>query len=411
MPLKTIALAAVPIVLVFAQPDAGTALVYIAVLRAVLFVAGIRWLHLALIAVTGIVAVLAVLVWLPAMGVQVLKPYQTARLSNGNSYNLTESKIAIGAGGVNGRGVNGATQTALDYLPAHDNDFAFASLAEQRGFLGVSAAAPAVSADRLARAEDRHDRSGSVRRDRRGRGRVRAALPGVRQRRHDDGDRADHRDHAAVRVSGRLLDDLEPDRHRRAALDPRPRRAAARFESHVDRSSPLRAVQEARRGIGLVQPIAVCGARELVPLLVKELGEGGDASSLTETLSRDVAALVWIGKPDDEQLRAASRAHVPIVGVTEGQSLPYVLDTNIVRIRPGRGLPVEEIAAALARVLGQQGVGLAARLPVLSARCRRPADPASCPPERPRGRRGLAARRRPADPHPQPASPRVRDRA
>lgn len=138
IPLKTMALAAIPIVLVFAQPDAGTALVYIAVLAAVLFVAGIRWLHLTLIALTGVIAVLSVLVWLPAMGVQVLKPYQTARLSNGNSYNLNESKIAIGSGGVNGRGIKGATQTALDYLPAHDNDFAFASLAEQRGFLGVS---------------------------------------------------------------------------------------------------------------------------------------------------------------------------------------------------------------------------------------------------------------------------------
>ena len=138
VPLRTIALAAVPVLLVFAQPDAGTALVYTAVVAAVLFVAGIRWLHLILITVTGVVAVLAVLVWLPDLGVQVLKPYQTARLSNTNSYNLTESKIAIGSGGVNGRGVNGATQTALDYLPAHDNDFAFASLAEQRGFLGVS---------------------------------------------------------------------------------------------------------------------------------------------------------------------------------------------------------------------------------------------------------------------------------
>jgi rod shape determining protein RodA len=138
IPLKTIALAAVPILLVFAQPDAGTALVYIAVLASVLFVAGIRWLHLAVIAAVGVIAVLAVLVWLPAAGVQVLKPYQTARLSNGNSYNLTESKIAIGSGGFHGRGVKGATQTALDYLPAHDNDFAFASLAEQRGFLGVS---------------------------------------------------------------------------------------------------------------------------------------------------------------------------------------------------------------------------------------------------------------------------------
>ena len=138
VPLKTIGLAAVPIVLVFAQPDAGTALVYVAVLAAVLLVAGVRWLHLTVIAATGLVAVLAVLWWLPSAGVQVLKPYQTARLTNSNSYNLTESKIAVGSGGLRGQGVNGATQTALDYLPAHDNDFAFASLAEQRGFFGAS---------------------------------------------------------------------------------------------------------------------------------------------------------------------------------------------------------------------------------------------------------------------------------
>jgi len=138
VPLKTIGLAALPILLVFAQPDAGTALVYIAVLAAVLLVAGVRWLHLAVLAAAGLVAVLAVLWWLPSAGVQVLKPYQTARLTNSNSYNLTESKIAVGAGGLRGQGVNGATQTALDYLPAHDNDFAFASLAEQRGFFGAS---------------------------------------------------------------------------------------------------------------------------------------------------------------------------------------------------------------------------------------------------------------------------------
>jgi rod shape determining protein RodA len=138
VPLKTILLAAGPIGLVFLQPDAGTALVYTAVLAAVLFVAGIRWLHLALIGGIAILSVLAVLWWLPAAGVQVLKPYQTARLTNTNSYNLTESKIAVGSGGVNGRGVAGATQTALDYLPAHATDFAFASVAEQRGFVGAA---------------------------------------------------------------------------------------------------------------------------------------------------------------------------------------------------------------------------------------------------------------------------------
>jgi rod shape determining protein RodA len=138
VPLKTILLAAGPIGLVFLQPDAGTALVYTAVLVAVLFVAGIRWLHLALISVVGVLSVLAVLWWLPSAGIQVLKPYQTARLTETNSYNLTESKIAVGSGGLRGRGVAGATQTALDYLPAHATDFAFASVAEQRGFVGSS---------------------------------------------------------------------------------------------------------------------------------------------------------------------------------------------------------------------------------------------------------------------------------
>jgi rod shape determining protein RodA len=138
VPLKTILLAAGPIGLVFLQPDAGTALVYTAVLLAVLFVAGVRWLHLALIAGLAILLVLSVLWWLPSAGIQVLKPYQTARLTETNSYNLTESKIAVGSGGIRGRGIQGATQTALDYLPAHATDFAFASVAEQRGFIGAS---------------------------------------------------------------------------------------------------------------------------------------------------------------------------------------------------------------------------------------------------------------------------------
>ncbi len=148
VPLRTIALAAGPVLLVFLQPDAGTALVYIAVLAAVLFVSGVRWTHLVLIGGIALVAVLSVLWWLPAAGVNVLKPYQAARLTgfthpstdptNSTSYNLTQSKIAVGGGGLRGRGIAGATQTLLDYLPAHATDFAFASLAEQRGFFGAS---------------------------------------------------------------------------------------------------------------------------------------------------------------------------------------------------------------------------------------------------------------------------------
>jgi uncharacterized protein (DUF697 family) len=127
----------------------------------------------------------------------------------------------------------------------------------------------------------------------------------------------------------------------------------------------LRAVKDVRKGAGGDRPVAVGGARELMPLLAKELRAGGDDGAVTEGARSGAAALVWIGPADEKALRAASRAGTPIVGVTEGESLPYVLDTNLVRLAPGKGLPVAEIAEALARVLGHEGAGLAARLPVL----------------------------------------------
>jgi uncharacterized protein (DUF697 family) len=113
------------------------------------------------------------------------------------------------------------------------------------------------------------------------------------------------------------------------------------------------------------RPVAIGGARELAPLLARELREGGDASSVREGGSAGAAVLVWIGKADEDALRAASLARVPIVGVTAGESLPYVLDTNLVTVRPGEGLPVPEVARAIASALGDRGAGLAARLPVV----------------------------------------------
>jgi rod shape determining protein RodA len=56
----------------------------------------------------------------------------------GTTYNVTQSITAVGSGGLNGRGVEGATQTRLDYLPEHHTDFVFAALAEQRGFFGAA---------------------------------------------------------------------------------------------------------------------------------------------------------------------------------------------------------------------------------------------------------------------------------
>jgi uncharacterized protein (DUF697 family) len=125
-------------------------------------------------------------------------------------------------------------------------------------------------------------------------------------------------------------------------------------------------VREVRAGRGEHRPIVVAGARELVPLLARELREGGDPSAVREGGPPEQAAvLVWIGKPDEAALRAASRAHVPIVGVTEGESLPYVLDTNLVFVRPGERMPVAEVARRIAAVLGELGTGPAARLPVI----------------------------------------------
>ncbi len=145
--LAAVALGAIPAVLVFLQPDLGTALVYGAATAAVLFLAGVRWLHLGVL-VFAVGLVLAGVLWfLPANGIEVLKPYQTARLTGfvnpdsdpgGLTYNVTQSITAIGAGGLDGRGVREASQTRLDYLPEHATDFVFASFAEQRGFFGAS---------------------------------------------------------------------------------------------------------------------------------------------------------------------------------------------------------------------------------------------------------------------------------
>ena len=145
--LSAIAFAAGPILLVFFQPDFGTAMVYAAALAGVLFVAGTRWTHLAILGAATVVAALLVLWILPASGIHVLKPYQQDRIvgfmhrndqPQGATYNVTQSINAVGAGQLGGRGVKGATQTNLGFLPVHATDFVFASIAEQRGFVGVS---------------------------------------------------------------------------------------------------------------------------------------------------------------------------------------------------------------------------------------------------------------------------------
>jgi rod shape determining protein RodA len=140
---------AIPGVLVFLQPDLGTALVFAAILVVMLVIWGIRLPHLGILAGAGTVAGILVLRVLPsAFGVRLLKDYQFERLTlfldsesdpSGLGYQLTQSKIAVGSGMFTGKGYMQGTQTHLNFLPAHHTDFIFAVIGEELGFMGAIA--------------------------------------------------------------------------------------------------------------------------------------------------------------------------------------------------------------------------------------------------------------------------------
>src|SRR5207247_746240 len=118
--------AVVPAMLVVAQPDLGSGMVYLVIAAEVLFVAGTKWTHCAALGTLAVAAIVVVLVAAPAAGVHVLKPYQVDRLTaflnpsdnpRGQGYQLNQSIVAIGSGQKTGRGPEQATQTKLDFLP------------------------------------------------------------------------------------------------------------------------------------------------------------------------------------------------------------------------------------------------------------------------------------------------------
>jgi rod shape determining protein RodA len=139
--------AAIPAMLVIAQPDLGSGMVYIVIAGAVLFIAGTPWTHFAALGTLLVTAIVVVLVAAPAAGVHVLKPYQVDRLTafinpsdnpRGQGYQLNQSIIGIGAGQKTGRGADNATQTKLNFLPEHHTDFIFSVVGEAYGFLGCA---------------------------------------------------------------------------------------------------------------------------------------------------------------------------------------------------------------------------------------------------------------------------------
>jgi len=132
-------LAGPPWLLVMAQPDLGTSLVFAAILVGMLFMGGasLRWL--------GAMA-LTVVAALPLIWTYVLEDYQKLRLTSfldpladvqGAGYQLFQSQIAVGSGGWFGKGLTNSTQNQLDFLPVQTTDFVFAILAEELGFIGA----------------------------------------------------------------------------------------------------------------------------------------------------------------------------------------------------------------------------------------------------------------------------------
>jgi rod shape determining protein RodA len=144
---RVMLLGLIPTMLVMAQPDLGTSLVYVVGTLALLFVGCAPWRHFAALGVLGAVAIALALVALPAAGVEVLKPYQVDRLtsflhpsevSGEEGYQQQQSEIAIGSGEKTGRGVENATQTGLNFLPEHHTDFIFSVVGETYGFAGAA---------------------------------------------------------------------------------------------------------------------------------------------------------------------------------------------------------------------------------------------------------------------------------
>jgi len=138
--------ALLPAMLVIAQPDLGSGLVYLTIAVTLLFVAGVPWRHLAGLLALGAAAIALVLVVAPAAGVTVLKPYEVERLTSflnpssnpqKEGYQQLESKIAIGAGQRTGSGAN-STQIQGEFVPEDSTDFVFAAVGERYGFVGAA---------------------------------------------------------------------------------------------------------------------------------------------------------------------------------------------------------------------------------------------------------------------------------
>lgn len=133
------AIVGLPVLVILKQDDMGTAMTFLPLLAATVFVSGIRW--------RWIVAALIVVAALAPIGWSQLKPYQRERVlitldperdPAGKGYQSIQSMIAVGSGGIVGQGYKEGTQNRLGFLPERHTDFIFAIVAEETGFLGAA---------------------------------------------------------------------------------------------------------------------------------------------------------------------------------------------------------------------------------------------------------------------------------
>ncbi len=138
---KAFALVCIPMGLVLIQPDLGTSLTYFPILVCGLFLGGIRFKQAAILVL--LFTIVGGVAWKSG---KFLKPYQKARLTafvdpdsdpRGSGYQIRQSLIAVGSGGVWGKGANKGTQTQGDFLPIPYTDFIFAAFCEEHGFVGA----------------------------------------------------------------------------------------------------------------------------------------------------------------------------------------------------------------------------------------------------------------------------------
>ena len=129
----------IPMFLVFVQPDIGTSIILAAILVGQLVVSGTRARYLAVLALTALIAIFG------AFHLHIIKDYQVQRItgffqSDKNlqtaNYNKQQAEIAIGSGGLTGKGYLHGTQTNLDFVPEQHTDFIFTAVGEELGFVG-----------------------------------------------------------------------------------------------------------------------------------------------------------------------------------------------------------------------------------------------------------------------------------